>query len=189
MEQVITDLFSQSIQAKIDHSESLVKPLLDAASLITNSLLQEGKLLICADGISEPIGHTLVYYMMNGNRLERPGLPALMLRPTVGQNSPDNDLYSGQIRTISNQSDTLIVISPGTVTRQLMDAIASAQQCKLKVVALTAPGHEPLSEILLPSDAELFADNEDQYCIQEIHMRAIFCLCELVENNLFGALN
>lgn len=189
MEQLIANLFDQSIQAKIDHSEALAQPLLEAASLITGCLLQEGKLLVCAEGISEAVGRTLVHCMMNGVRLERPGLPTLMLNLTGDERATDGNLYSGQLRALSQPDDTLIIISPGIVSHQIIAALTTAQQCDLNVVALSAPGHEPLSDLLRPSDVELFANNDDQYCIQEIHMLAIFCLCELVEKNLFGASN
>ncbi|MBV1931096.1 MAG: SIS domain-containing protein [Porticoccaceae bacterium] len=186
MEQLISDLFHQSIEAKIEHAESLVEPLQNAASVITNCLLQEGKLLICAEGISESLATTLAHCMLNGQQLERPGLPTVVLSRTLHDQDSHNDPFSAQIRTLSSQEDVLMVISSGSMRPSLLAAVVSAQQNNLGVIALTTPGCEQIRGQLRSSDVELFANNVNQYRIQEIQLLILFCLCQLIENNLFG---
>ena len=189
MEQLISNQFHQSIEAKIDHVELLSQPLQDAANIITDCLLQEGKLLVCAEGLSDGLANTLAHCMLVGQGLERPGLPTTILSKTLHDVGDTSDPYSGQISTLANPQDLLIVLSPGLVSEHLLAAITAAQHQEMGIVALTAPGHEALSAQLIASDVELFVNNGNQYRIQEIHMLIIFCLCELIENNLFGEVN
>lgn len=189
MEQLISDQFHQSIEAKIDHVELLSQPLQDAATLITNCLLEEGRLLVCAEGLSEGLASTFALCMLVGQGLERPGLPTTILSRTLHDVGDNGDPYGGQINTLAKPGDILIVISPGLVSEHLLAAVTAAQQQELGIVALTAPGHEALSSQLSASNVELFVNNGNQYRIQEIHMLIIFCLCELIENNLFGEVN
>ncbi len=189
MEQIISHQFHQSIEAKIEHVELLSRPLQDAAELITECLLQEGKLLICAEGMSAPLADTLAHCMLNGQGLERPGLPTVTLSRTLHNSADANDPYSTQIRALAQPQDILIIISAEPVSQQLSAAVATARQLALKIVALTAPGNEAFAEQLSASDVELLANNGNQYRIQEIQMLLIFCICALIENNLFGEVN
>ena len=186
MEQLISKHFHQSIEAKIEHAEILVQGLQDAAAIISNCLLQEGKLLVCAEGISSGLANTLVHCMHNGQRFERPGLPTLALSPTLHGEDDANDPYSGQIRTLGKPEDVLMIISSGMAGSQIFSALVTAQEYGLQVVALTAPGSLQLTSQLRATDVELFANNDDQYRVQEIHLLIIFCLIELVDNHLFG---
>lgn len=186
MEQLINDLFHQSIEAKIEHAESLVEPLQSAATIITNCLLQEGKLLICAEGISKGLANTLAHCMLNGQQLERPGLPTVVLSHTLHDQGSNNDPFSAQIRTLSKQEDVLMVISSGATSPALLAAAVSAQENNLGLIALTTPQCQQISSQLRNSDVELFANNVNQYRIHEIQLLILFCLCQLIENNLFG---
>jgi D-sedoheptulose 7-phosphate isomerase len=189
MEQLISNQFHQSIEAKIDHVEILSQPLQDAATLMTNCLLQEGKLLVCADGPSDALASTLAHCMLVGQGLERPGLPTMILSRALHDIGDANDPFSGQISALAKQQDLLIVISPGPVSQQLLSAATTARQHELNIVALTAPGHEALLAQLGATDVELFVNNRNQYRVQEIQLLIIFCLCELIENKLFGEVN
>ena len=186
MEDIISNQFHLSIEAKIEHVELLAPALEKAATVMTNCLLRNGKLLVCAEGISIPLASTLAHTMLYGQQLERPGLPTLVLSPTLHGGEQHTDPFSEQIRTLATGQDTLIVFSPGPVGEPLSSAVLTAQQCGLDIVALTAPGHEVLAAQLRDSDTELFVNSDKQYRIQEIHMLALFCLCELIENKLFG---
>lgn len=186
MEQLIGNQFHQSIEAKIEHADPLTLPLTRAATLITSCLLQGGKVLICAEGLSASLASALAHCLLHGRHLERPGLPALVLSHNIHDCAVTDDPFSNQIGALGAQQDILVAISPGPVNRALLSGIATAQQCGLDIIALTAPGHEPLARQLRSSDVELYVNNDNQYRIQELHLLALFCLCELIESNLFG---
>ena len=191
MEQLISDQFHRSIEAKIDHVEALTAPLEAAAGIMTDCLLNDGKLLVCADGRAEALANTLAHCMLNGQQLERPGLPTLVLNQLNHDINANDDPFSAQIRALSKPQDVLVLISPGPVSKQLLAAVSTAQQCGLAIVALSAPGHEALTTLLQgqKSAAELIANNDCPYRIHEIHMLILFCLCELIEHKLFGVTN
>lgn len=189
MELLISDLFHQSIEAKIEHAESLAEPLQNAAASITNCLLQGGKLLICAEGISLSLANTLVHCMLNGQQLQRPGLPTVVLSQTLHDHHSRDDRFSAQIRALCRQEDLLMVIGSGAMSPSLLAAVISAQQNNLGVIALTTPGCKQISSQLRAADVELFVHNVNQYRIQEIQLLILLCLCQLIENNLFGEIN
>ncbi len=186
MEHLIDNHFHQSIEAKIEHVDSLTLPLAHAATLLTDCLLQGGKVLICGEGLSAPLASTLAHCMLHGQRLERPGLPALVLSQNFHDRNITDDPFSNQISALGARQDILVAISPGQATQSLLSAIITAQQCGLDIIVLTAPGHEPIAHQLRNSDVELYVNNDNPYRVQEIHLLTLFCLCELIESNLFG---
>ena len=68
-----------------------------------------------------------------------------------------------------------------------MQAILAAQQLNMRVVALTGKNGGTIAEILQPHDIELRVPSQRTCRIQEIHLLIIHCLCDLIDEQLFGA--
>ncbi|MBQ0718679.1 MAG: SIS domain-containing protein [Gammaproteobacteria bacterium] len=190
-EQQVIELFHRSIEAKMTVGEELAGPLTVAAQRLVAHFLQGNKVLTCGEGLSNAAAATLTRCLTHGYIMERPGFPALTL---LGEAAPGdlNDLaataspYQQPITALAMDGDVLVVFSAGHASVNLLGAIAAAKSRALPVIAFTANGDQALSHLLDDNDIELHVAIDDQYRIQEIHQLCVFCLCELIENHLFG---
>jgi len=190
-QQQVIELFHRSIEAKMSVGEELAGPLAAASERLVAQLLQGSKVLTCGEGLSNASAATLSRCLTHGYKMQRPGFPALTLQGEVtpgdlndvsAQASP----YQQSISALGAEGDVLVLFSAGYAGFNLLGAIQAAKSRGLHVIAFTATGDHALSPLLDDNDIELHVAIDDQYRIQEIHQLCVFCLCDLIENQLFG---
>ncbi|MEZ0122977.1 MAG: SIS domain-containing protein [Candidatus Reddybacter sp.] len=189
--QQVIELFHRSIEAKMSVGEELAGPLAAAAERLVAQLLQGSKVLTCGEGLCNASAATLSRCLTHGYKMQRPGFAALTLQ---GEAAPAdlNDIsaqaspYSQAISALGTEGDVLVIFSAGHAGFNLLGAIEAAKARGLHVIAFTATGDHALSHLLDDNDIELHVAIDDQYRIQEIHQLCVFCLCDLIENQLFG---
>ena len=190
-QQQVIDLFHRSIEAKMTVGEELSGPLAAAAERLVMQLLQGSKVLTCGEGLCHASAATLSRCLTHSYKMQRPGFAALTLQ---GETAPGdlNDVsaqaspYQQPISALGTEGDVLVIFSAGYVGFNLLGAIEAAKSRGLHVIAFTATGDHALSHLLDDNDIELHVTIDDQYRIQEIHQLCVFCLCDLIENHLFG---
>ena len=79
MHERITQHFSDSIDAKIRAAETLPPLIAEAAKIMVQSLLNEGKIMACGNGGAAGDAQHFVSELLNRYDRERPALPALSL--------------------------------------------------------------------------------------------------------------
>ncbi len=190
-QQQVIELFHRSIEAKMSVGEELAGPLAAVAERLVAQLLQGSKVLTCGEGLSNAAAATLSRCLTHGYKMQRPGFAALTLQGEVtpgdlndvsAQASP----YQQAISALGTEGDVLVIFSAGYAGFNLLGAIETAKSRGLHVIAFTATGDHALSPLLDDNDIELHVAIDDQYRIQEIHQLCVFCLCDLIENQLFG---
>ena len=189
--QQVIELFHRSIEAKMSVGEELAGPLATAAERLVAQLLQGSKALTLGEGLCNASAATLSRCLTHGYKMQRPGFAALTLQ---GEAAPGdlNDVsaqaspYSQAISALGTEGDVLVIFSAGHAGFNLLGAIEAAKARGLHVIAFTATGDHALSHLLDDNDIELHVAIDDQYRIQEIHQLCVFCLCDLIENQLFG---
>jgi D-sedoheptulose 7-phosphate isomerase len=80
----------------------------------------------------------------------------------------------------------LIVFSAGTNPSNLIQAIQAAHNKSMEVIALTGQQDTDVYALLNNEDIELRIEHNDIHQITELQMLSIFCLCELIDKQLFG---
>ena len=70
-----------------------------------------------------------------------------------------------------------------------MQAIQSAHDKSMMIIAMTGKDDEDLSALLSNEDVEIRIEHDDAHQICELQMLSIFCLCELIDQQLFGGNN
>lgn len=169
--------------------EALSPHIADAAQLIVERLLAEKKMLCCGVGLSASLARILVHCLMRGHRIERPGFAAIALDGAPGYGAMQTsraDNFSAQVRALAQAGDILITFSAGESPLELIQAIGAAHERQATVIAVTATGDTAIAAQLADGDIELYAENSNQYRAQEIHMLSLFCICDLIEQQLFG---
>ncbi len=192
MEQYVIDLFNNSIAAKMSAGEHLVLPIIESGTLIVERLLDDQVLYTCGNGLSISLANTLAHCLLYQYRMERPGLPAFCLSCNVmnatgiTSQSSFSDIYSKQLRSLGRQGDLLICFSAGGNDSNLLQAVKTAHDRDMTVIAFTASGDKDISALLTGEDVELRVEHDDRYRIQEIQLLSLFCVCDLIEQQLFG---
>ncbi len=195
MEQRIIELFHQSIEAKMNTGEVLAPQLVAASQLAVARLLDGRKLLCCGNGASAAMASIFCQNLAHQYQLERPGFPALSLHNDAGlvtgiaNHYSFSEIFSRQVRTLGESEDLLVVFSTGEDAANLAQAIHTAHNRTMGVIAFTAEGDENLRALLRDEDLDIHAPLNDPHRIQEVQLLGLFAVCDLIDQQLFGGLD
>lgn len=193
MDQRVITLFHESIEAKMQAGEYLAPLLADASEMMVHSLLNGGKLLIAGNGSSSANAQILTTNLINRFERERPSLPAITLsvdfalQTAISNDYSLNDVFAKQIRALGQPGDLLILITTSGNPSNLIQAIGAAHGREMNVIALSGRDGGDISAILDAHDLEIRVPIHSRTRIHEIHLLSIFCLCDLIDQQLFGA--
>jgi len=192
MDQRVITLFHESIEAKMQAGEELAPRIASASQAIVEALLNEKKILTCGNGISAALAQTLAASLINRFEQERPSLPAIHLgsditsQTAIARDYSFNEIYAKQVRALGNPGDILVIISSDGNPSNLLQAISAAHDKEIQVIALTGRDGGDTAALLDTKDIELRAPLIAKPRIHEVHLLTIFCLCDLIDQQLFG---
>ncbi len=192
-EQRVTQLFQQSIRAKQEAAERLAPEIVRAADCMRESLGAGCKILACGNGGSAADAQHFASELLNRFELDRPALPAVALTTdsstltSVANDDTFEAVFSRQIQALGQSGDVLLAISTSGGSPNIVAAHRAAAARGLRTVALTGRDGGGLGAALGPADVEIRVPSETTARIQEVHLLAIHCLCDLIDRGLFGA--
>jgi D-sedoheptulose 7-phosphate isomerase len=131
--------------------------------------------------------------LLNRFERERPSLPAIALTTdsstltSIANDYSYNEVFSKQIRALGQPGDVLLAISTSGNSANVIQAIQAAHDREMIVVALTGRDGGGMASLLLPEDVEIRVPSTVTARIQEVHLLAIHCLCDLIDSQLFGS--
>ena len=96
-------------------------------------------------------------------------------------------MFSKQIRALGQPGDVLLAISTSGNSANIIQAIQAAHDREMIVVAMTGRDGGGMASLLLPEDVEIRVPSLVTARIQEVHLLAIHCLCDLIDSQLFGS--
>ena len=192
MEQRVITLFHESIEAKMHAGEQLAPLMANASEFIVHALLKEKKILTCGNGISAAQAQIFTASLINRFEQERPSLPSFNLgsdfttQTAIGSDSSFNDIYAKQIRALGQPGDILLLLTSTGKASNLLQAISAAHDKEMQVIALTAGDGGDVAALLTHGDIELRVPLFAKARIHEVHLLSLFCLCDLIDQQLFG---
>lgn len=192
MHERIYALFQKSVEAKMTVGEDITPHIADAAQILVNTLLDENKIFICGNGPSAALAQIFTSSMLDRYEKERPSLPAIWLGSNVATytaiaaDHSVSDVFAKPLRALGQPGDTLIVISSSGNAANLVQAIATAHERGMRIIALTGRDGGDISSLLEVNDVEICISVHSRGRIHEVHLLCIFCLCDLIDFNLFG---
>ncbi len=192
-EDSVYKLFQQSIEAKMNAGEVLLPDIVEAASMMVECLLDEGKILVCGNGPSAALGQVLTNSLINRFERERPSLPCFTLGcdltnvTSIANEKSFNEVFAKEIKALATDKDLLILLSSSGNSSNLLQAIQAAHDKGMRVIALNGRDGGNISSLLDAHDKELRVPSNSRGRIHEVHLLIIFCLCDLIDQQLFGS--
>ena len=190
--QRIRSHFTDSAQLKLSAVDALAPQIARAAALMTECLLADGKILACGNGGSASDAQHFAAEMIGRFERERPELPAISLATdtsilTAIANDYDYaQVFAKQVRALGGSGDVLLAISTSGNSANVVAAVDAAHERAMRVVALTGKGGGRLGELLSADDVHICVPHTVTARIQEVHILAIHCICDVIDANLLG---
>ena len=188
----IRNHFLDSIETKRNALEELIIPIKHAANCISDSLLNEGKVLSCGNGGSAGDAQHFSAELLNRFEIERPGLPAVALTTdsstltAIANDYEYDQIFSKQILALGTNRDVLLAISTSGNSPNIVKAVQAAHERNMQVLSLTGNKGGKLAKLLNGDDIEIRVPSDRTARIQEIHLLVIHCLCDIIDAILFG---
>lgn len=189
----IINHFSDSIQTKQDSLSSLCELIAFASQKIVESLIDDKKILTCGNGGSAGDAQHFSSEMLNRFERERPALPAIALTTdtstitSIANDYHFDEVFAKQIRALGQAGDILLVYSTSGNSGNIVSAVKTAHDKEMNVIALSGKDGGTLASILNESDIEIRVPSDSTARIQEVHLLITHCLCDLIDQQLFGS--
>ncbi|MGI9290962.1 MAG: phosphoheptose isomerase [Gammaproteobacteria bacterium] len=189
----ITAHFEESIATKQAGMQTLVPAIEAAGSLIAQRLQDGGKVLSCGNGGSAGDAQHFSSELLNRFEMERPPLAAVALSTdtstltSIANDYAYNDIFSKQVAALGSSKDILLAISTSGNSGNVIRAIDMAHERSMCIVALTGRDGGEMAGMFEDNDVEIRVPSDRTARIQEVHLLVIHCLCDLIDQRLFGA--
>ena len=187
----VKNSFKESIQTKIDAGEVLPESILKAGDMMVNCLLNGHKILTCGNGGSAGDAQHFSSELLNRFEMERPSLPAIALTTdsstltSIANDYHYDEIFSKQIRALGQPGDILLAISTSGQSPNIIKAMEAALRQEMTIVALTGKDGGAMAGLINENDVEIRVPSNRTARIQEIHLLAIHCLCDHIDQTLF----
>ncbi len=184
--------FADSAHLKLDAAVTLAPQIAEAAGVMVECLLGNGKILACGNGGSAADAQHFAAEMVGRFERERPELPAISLvtdtsiLTAVGNDYAFEQIFAKQVRALGAKGDVLLAISTSGNSPNVIAAIEAASEREMRIVALTGRGGGRIGSMLGVGDLNICVPHERTARIQEVHLLGIHCLCDAIDNALLG---
>lgn len=188
--QRIKDHFTESLEVKKKAAGVLPDALLAGATLMSDAIKSGGKIMSCGNGGSAGDSQHFSSELLNRFEMERPGLPAMALTTdtstltSIANDYAYEDIFAKQIRALATSADVLLAISTSGNSENVCRAIDAAHEAGVRVVALTGRDGGRMQGMLANEDVEIRVPNPRTARIQEVHLLAIHCLCDIIDQQV-----
>jgi len=179
--------FLDSISAKQQALETAAPAIARAAAVLARAFSDGARVLCCGNGGSAADAQHFSSELLNHYEVERSGLPAIALTTDSSTlTSLANDygypeVFARQVQALGRPGDILLAITTSGNSENILRAIAAAHRRGMQVIALCGRDGGAIPALLLDSDIEIRAPGSSTARIQEVHLLAIHCLCDLID--------
>ncbi|CAM3752832.1 D-sedoheptulose 7-phosphate isomerase [Aquirufa aurantiipilula] len=180
---------SQSVLDRFVNNPKQIQAIEDAAQVLVDALKNGHKIISCGNGGSHCDAMHFAEELSGRYRENRPALAAMAISDPSHITCVSNDfgynyVFSRFIEGLGQEGDVLVGISTSGNSASIIEAVQAAKQKGMKVILLTGKDGGKLANL---GDAEIRVEHEgfaDR--IQEIHIKVIHIMIQLVEYHIFG---
>ena len=182
--------FAQSIEATQEAADILSSPTAQAAIMMLQCLMSDGKVLACGNGGSAADAQHFAAEMTGRFEKERMELAALALTTdtsaitAIGNDYGFDHIFSKQVRALGRNGDVLLALSTSGNSANVIKAIEAAHERDMHVIALTGRDGGKIAAMLKDNDILLNVPHPRTARIQEVHILLIHALCDCIDTML-----
>ena len=186
----VAEHFAQSIEAKQQAAEVLSAPTAQAAEIMLQCLMNDGKILACGNGGAAADAQHFAAEMTVRFEKERMELAAVALTTdtsaltAIGNDYGFDHVFSKQVRALGRPGDVLIGISTSGNSANIITAIEAAHERDMQVIAFTGRDGGKIAAMLKDNDILLNVPHPRTARIQEVHILLIHALCDCIDTML-----
>lgn len=186
----IITIFEESARVKVRFARENAEKIVEAVQLIAQAFRQGNKVILFGNGGSACDASHIAAEFVNRFLMERPPLPAIALNtdPAV-MTSISNDysfeqVFSKQLTALGNEGDVAVAISTSGNSPNVLKALEAAKKNGIKTVALTGGTGGKMANM---ADYTFIVPSKHTPHIQETHIALGHIICQMVDDELFGA--
>lgn len=189
----IINHFTDNIQTQQDAMANLCELVEYSAQRLVNCLLNDKKILCCGNGPSATSSQLLACLLLNQFERDRPSLPVVALGAdavtltAIANGYHFDDVFAKPLRALGQGGDILVAYSDGNNCANIAKAVNAAHDKDISVIALTGNHGGMLAPMLKETDIEIRVPAYSSARIQETHVLITHCLCDLIDQQLFGS--
>ncbi len=167
------------------NSEHIILSIERAAKICIESLENENKILLFGNGGSASDAQHIAAELVGRYKNDRKGLAALALTTdtsaltAIGNDFGYSKIFERQIEALANKGDTVIGISTGGSSTNVLNGLLKAKNLGCKTIGFSGRSGGEMNEIC---DLNLVVPAEDTARIQEIHIIIGHTICQLIDN-------
>ena len=177
----------QALETLLEN-EKTVQKIGDAANTLISALKTDGHIFSCGNGGSMSDAMHFAEELSGRYRNNRKALPGLAISDAGHLSCVANDfgyafVFSRFLEAHGRPSDCLLAISTSGTSENVINAAKYAKQIGMQVIALTGKEQSELGKIAsidICTPAGTYADR-----VQELHIKVIHILIELIEREFF----
>jgi D-sedoheptulose 7-phosphate isomerase len=188
----VTAQFLESARLKNEAADKLAAPIAQAGVQMSEALRRGGKILACGNGGSAADAQHFSAELINRFERERAPLAAIALTTdssiltSVANDYRFEDVFAKQVRALARQGDVLLAISTSGNSASVLAAVDAAHHADAVVVALSGNAGGRLAQRLTARDVHVCVPHSRTARIQEVHLLALHCLCDLIDHEMLG---
>lgn len=191
MKRIITNSLQESFdKLKIFMSNpSNIECIELIATAMAGALTKGYKIISCGNGGSLCDATHFAEELTGRYRNNRGPLPAIAINDPayitcVGNDFSYDEIYSRYVEGVGQKGDVLLAISTSGNSKNIINAVKTAKAKGMTTVALTCDSNNSLrvlSDYAICAPVSDFSDR-----VQEIHIKVIHILIQLIENQLYN---
>jgi len=184
-------LLQRSLQEHLEAIQALLESSLGeielAGALITATLNQGGKILLCGNGGSAADSQHIAAELVGRYEVHRRAWPAIALTTdtsaltALSNDYGYEDVFARQVEALAKPGDLLLALSTSGTSANVIKAAETAHRLGCKVIALTGAGAEPLASLC---DLAVVVPSMRTSRVQEAHITIGHLWCELIDAEL-----
>lgn len=171
-------------------NEAVHKKMVEAVGILVQSFKARGHVYTCGNGGSMCDAMHFAEELSGRYRENRPALGAISMGDGAHITCTGNDfgfdyIFSRFVEAQGRPGDVLVGISTSGKSPNVIKAVESARALGMKVITLTGKPDSALGKLAdvdICTPAGRYADR-----VQELHIKVIHTLIELIEREMFGA--
>ena len=184
--------FEEGVELRRRMAQTLPQEIARAGTARAEALESGRKALACGNGGSAADSQHFAAELVGRFERERPGMPAIALTvdtsalTAIANDYDFNRVFSKQVEALGQAGDVLLAISTSGNSKNVMEAMKVAQAKGMVVIALTGRDGGAMAKMLSPRDFHLNVAHPRTMRVQEVHLLVVHCLCEVVDNLIYG---